>query len=121
MLIPLMVKGQFWRSVFVGVESCQTTLHSSIGDSLFYAYVNDSIAISQASLLSKKQAIRIAEKELFEVFGKDEINSQKPYESYLIHGIWFIKGTLRKGWAGGTFYIFIDARTSEIIRWYHTK
>ena len=66
-------------------------------------------------------AIKIAEPILFSIYGKENIESQKPYESYLIENYWVIAGTLPKDMLGGTFLIIIDARNSKVLKITHGK
>lgn len=66
-------------------------------------------------------AIAVAEPILFDIYGKDNITRQKPYEVYLIDNYWVIKGTLPKSYAGGTFLIIIDARDSRVLKIIHEK
>lgn len=66
-------------------------------------------------------AISIAEPLLFNVFGKDQILSEKPYEVHLIDGYWYISGTIPKGSKGGGFEIIFSAKNAEIIRLTHYK
>jgi len=63
----------------------------------------------------KKTAISVSESVLFNIYGRENIINQRPYEIYLIDGYWVIMGTIEKGWLGGTFQIIINAETSEII------
>ena len=66
-------------------------------------------------------AINIAEPILFSIYGKKNIESEKPYETYLIDNYWIIAGTLPKGMDGGTFLIIIDARNSKVLKITHGK
>ncbi|POY40093.1 hypothetical protein C3L50_05450 [Flavobacterium alvei] len=66
-------------------------------------------------------AIKIAEAILFEIYGKANIEEQKPYEKYLIKNYWVILGTLPEGSLGGTFLIIIDARNAQVLKIIHGK
>ena len=63
----------------------------------------------------------MAEYILFNIYGKDNIENQKPYETHLIENHWVISGTLQKGMKGGTFLIIIDARNSKVLKISHGK
>ena len=84
---------------------------------------------SQHNVLDNKElilkdsstAINIAETILFSIYGKEKIESEKPYETYLINNYWVIAGTLPKDSLGGTFLIIIDARNSEVLKITHGK
>jgi hypothetical protein len=69
----------------------------------------------------RSTAIKIAEPILFSIYGKKNIESQKPYESYLIKNYWVISGTLPKDMLGGTFLIIIDERNSKVLKITHGK
>lgn len=66
-------------------------------------------------------AIKIAEAILFEIYGKANIEEQKPYEKYLIKNYWVISGTLPERSKGGTFLIIIDARNAQVLKMIHGK
>ena len=79
--------------------------------------------IDNKSVLIKDSltAINVAEPILFSIYGKENIESQKPYETYLINNFWVIAGTLPKDWSGGTFLIIIDAKNSKVLKVTHGK
>jgi hypothetical protein len=66
-------------------------------------------------------AIAIVEPILFELYGKQQIISERPYEVYLLDGYWYLSGTIPKDWKGGGFEIMLSARNGEIIRLTHYK
>ena len=66
-------------------------------------------------------AVAIAEPLLFEVFGKQQVLSEKPYEVYLIDGYWYISGTIPTGYKGGGFEIIFSAKNGQVIRLTHYK
>ena len=66
-------------------------------------------------------AIKIAEAILFEIYGKENIESQKPFKEYLIKNYWVISGTLPEGSLGGTFLIIIDAKNAQVLKITHGK
>jgi hypothetical protein len=66
-------------------------------------------------------AIAIVEPILFELYGKQQIISERPYEVYLLDGYWYLSGTIPKDWKGGGFEIILSARNGEIIRLTHYK
>ena len=66
-------------------------------------------------------AIKISEAILFDIYGKENIERQKPYEKYLIKNYWVISGTLPKGCKGGTFLIIIDGKNAQILKITHGK
>ena len=72
-------------------------------------------------LANNNIAIAVAEPMLFNIYGKDNIIRQRPYEAYLVFGFWYIMGTLPKDSKGGTFEIIIEASTSRVIDVNHGK
>ena len=77
---------------------------------------NKSVLIKDSST-----AINVAEPILFSIYGKENIESEKPYETYLINNYWVIAGTLPEDSSGGTFLIIIDARNSKVLKITHGK
>jgi hypothetical protein len=77
---------------------------------------NNNVIIKDSST-----AVKIIEPILFSIYGKENIENQKPYETYLIENYWIITGTLPKGMLGGTFLIIIDARNSKVLKISHGK
>lgn len=66
-------------------------------------------------------AINIAEIVLFNIFGKENIEKQKPYEIDFIRNYWIIEGSLPQGFKGGTFIIILNAKDAKIIKISHGK
>lgn len=66
-------------------------------------------------------AIAIAEPILFNVFGRNKILNERPYEVYLIDGYWYLSGTIPKGSKGGGFEIIFSAKDGQIKRLTHYK
>jgi len=66
-------------------------------------------------------AVHVAEPILFEIYGKDHIIGERPYEVYLIDNYWVLSGTLPRTYVGGTFLIIIDSRDCKILRITHGK
>ncbi|MGY3212776.1 NTF2 fold immunity protein [Mucilaginibacter sp. HD30] len=50
------------------------------------------------ALKNEQAAIAVAEPILFKGYGKKQIESERPYEVYLINNYWVINGTLPMGW-----------------------
>ncbi len=69
----------------------------------------------------KQTAIIIAEAIVFNIYGKDQIVSERPYECYLIDYFWYIAGTIPKNWKGGGFEIIISAKNAQVIKLTHYK
>jgi hypothetical protein len=69
----------------------------------------------------KETAIAIVEPILFKIYGRKQIIKERPYETYLIDGYWYITGTLPKGYLGGTFEIIFSAYDGKVIKLTHYK
>ena len=65
---------------------------------------------------NKETAIRIAEAILFPVYGESAIRGQQPYQVTLKDGKWIVDGTVRPGFAGGSFHIIILQRDARVVK-----
>lgn len=64
----------------------------------------------------------IAEKILFNKFGKENIQKQKPYTIKFVNdSIWTIKGNLDFDTDGGVFYLEMNCKDAKIIKIEHSK
>ncbi|MDB4180655.1 YbbC/YhhH family protein [Flavobacteriaceae bacterium] len=63
----------------------------------------------------KENAINYAQIILFELYGKEKIESQKPYKVNLINNYWIITGTLPKEMVGGVFEMVFDSRNGKVL------
>jgi len=70
---------------------------------------------------NNETAIAVAESILFDIYGKKEIISERPYECYIVDGYWCINGTLPKNWIGGVFEIIISSKDGKVIKLTHGK
>jgi len=69
---------------------------------------------NQIPIKDSISAIIAAERILFPIFGKENIQSQKPYNVYFIKGYWIVFGSLPKDSLGGVFSIILDKKNSSI-------
>lgn len=90
---------------------------SALADKEGHAINNNKLIIIKDSIT----AINIAEPILFSVFGKENITKQRPYKTTLIDSCWEIKGTLPRGYVGGTFSIIINAADCKVLNLSHGK
>jgi hypothetical protein len=93
----------------LGEEEASAFLELALDGKEFNIIANHNVAENQDI------AIAIAEAVLFNIYGKQNIEKQKPYEVYLINNYWVIFGTLPMGWLGGTFKIIISEKDGRII------
>lgn len=101
----------------LGKERAKEVLNSTL-----YTFSKQHLEnVSPIILKKEATAVETAEKILFDIYGKDNIVKQRPYEVYFIDKYWIIMGTLPKGYDGGTFEIVIDARTEKALSIAHGK
>jgi len=77
------------------------------------------INYSAKPIPDSKSAVNIAEKILFEVYGKEEIKEQRPYNVVFQDDYWIINGTQAKPAIGGVFLIIINSKDGKIIELIH--
>ena len=101
----------------LGKSYAENELKSALVDKTQRNVVDNKIVIIKDS----GTAISVAEPILFNIYGKENIIRQRPYETYLINNYWIISGTLPKNYEGGTFLIILDASNSRIVKISHGK
>ncbi len=101
--------------LFLGKDVAKTELEEFINDS------KSSISKGRILIADKEMLISIAEPILFEIYGKEDIIAERPYEIYLFDDYWFMRGTLPTNTKGGTFSIAINRKTCEVIGISHGK
>jgi hypothetical protein len=123
-------KGGKWNYELKKCEGCDDLDSFVAIDSLNRLYSGEVIAKqeldkfledSTANLLrkeilikDKRKLISVVEPILFDVYGKQKILEERPYEIYLFGDYWIMMGTLPNGMKGGTFTIVINRRTCEV-------
>ena len=71
---------------------------------------------------NEKIAFQIAEIVLSQIYGKETIESEKPFSINLENNVWIIEGSLPKEYdKGGSAYIEINKQTGQILKVIHTK
>lgn len=77
---------------------------------------------SRILITTKEAAIKIAEPILFEIYGKEQILSERPYGVHKINDYWFISGSLPRRYDfGGGFEIILDSRDARVMSITHYK
>ncbi len=66
-------------------------------------------------------AIRIAVTVWEPIYGKEQIQNEKPYKAILKDGVWFVSGSLPEGWKGGVAEAEIIKESGCINRISHGK
>lgn len=99
-----------------------------INDSLSADYYVDmkSYVPSEGFVPTAVVAVRIAECVLFEIYGKEYIEREKPFSVNLENGVWIIEGNIPKINDSimtfcGQSYIEIKKSNGEILKLLHTK
>ncbi len=114
----------------ITLSSCTDALHMKLGKENAEKELDNALNdTTQQNVVDNKEfiikdsntAIKVAEPILFGIYGKSNIEDQKPYETYLIGNHWVINGTLMVGTLGGGFLIIIDARNSKVLKIIHYK
>src|SRR5258705_11867230 len=53
------------------------------------------------------------------IYGKEQIDEEKPYKANLVKGVWIVEGSLPKGYKGGVAIAEIQKEDGKIIRVSH--
>jgi hypothetical protein len=69
----------------------------------------------------EQTAISIAVAVWIPIYGKEQIESQKPFKATLKDGVWMVTGTLPEGYVGGTAVAEISQADGCILRVMHYK
>ena len=73
----------------------------------------------QGYIPDEKTAISIAVAVWIPIYGKEQIEKEKPYTAVLKNGVWYIAGSLPEGWLGGVAEAEIAKDDGRIIRISH--
>ena len=116
LLMSLTACGQQSKDrTILGIDYAKQELNLALTDKTKKQIVVDTL------IKDKETAIQISEAILFKVYGKDNIVSQRPYETYFMDGYWIIGGTLPKDMLGGTFLVIINSVNGQVIKLSHGK
>jgi hypothetical protein len=66
-------------------------------------------------------AIRIAVAVWEPIYGKQNIERQKPFRATLANGVWHVQGSLPQGWLGGVALAEISRKDGRVLRVSHGK
>ncbi len=70
----------------------------------------------------EETAIKIAVAVWTPIYGKKQIEKEKPYKAYLMNGVWYVSGSLPKGYIkGGVAEAEIAKSDGRIIKIIHGK
>jgi hypothetical protein len=89
-------------------------------DSMLIDSVNfNEIDNKKIIIKTESQFVSIIEPILFDIYGKEQIIDERPYEVYFVKNYWIISGYLPPNVEGVYFEAIMDARNCEIIRIEH--
>jgi hypothetical protein len=95
---------------------------NKIGNGTTTSIVKKSIECEDCLVTKEETAVGIAESVLFENYGRDMIEDERPYKvSVENDSIWCLKGTFWSVGFGGTFDISISAKDGKVIYMTHGK
>lgn len=114
-ITPLVSLGQnFKNRNTVGEDSARRAVKTALA--------NDADRSSSDTLIKNSEsAVSIAETILVNLYGKAIINSEKPFECYLVDGYWYLRGTLPKNYTGGVFEMIMSAKDGRVVKLVHGK
>lgn len=69
----------------------------------------------------EETAIKIAVAVWIPIYGKEQIEGEKPYQAVLKDGVWYVTGFLPEGWLGGVAEAEIAKDDGRILRISHGK
>lgn len=84
------------------------------------ALINNEI-LPDKVIPDSQTAVNVAENFIFNIYGKENIIQQRPFNLNLIDDYYIIEGTLPKNTLGGTFLIIINSKDGKIIKLTHGK
>jgi len=106
--------------IFAG---CATSQESKIVPDLQVAtptpidYLN--FAVKKGPVVDSETAIAIAVQAWVPVYGKNQIEREKPYTAELKKGIWTVEGSLPYNTPGGVAMALIDQKDGHVIKLMH--
>ena len=114
-LLPIVFFGQnFKNRNIVGEDSARRAVKTALAYDASRSY-------SDTLIKNSESAISIAETILVNAYGKALINSEKPFECYLVDGYWYLRGTLPKSYTGDVFEMIMSAKDGRVIKIMHGK
>jgi hypothetical protein len=82
---------------------------------------HSSRAPSQGYVPNEETAIRVSEAILVPIYGREQIESEKPFHAKLESGVWRVEGTLPAGTEGGVATVRLSQKDAHIISVSHGK
>jgi hypothetical protein len=110
--------------LWIGLAGCSVSQEERLRE-----VPNDSIptpGVASASatpgfVKNEQAAIALALNAWTPIYGKKNIDREKPYVAELKQGVWYVHGSLPDGWVGGVAEAWISQKDGKIIRIIHGK
>lgn len=107
--------------IYVHKKDRRVFLESCMGDSLIIATKDRIVKRKYRLIKTRNDALKIAEPILNDKYGMLKIQDEKPFDVFYINGFWVVKGTVKKGYKGGTAIAILDSENGLVERVFHTK
>ena len=109
-------------------RACATVLLMAIAMGVSAQQANNAASVA---VPDEDTAVQLAEKALVTVYGKEEVESERPFKATLSHGVWHVAGTLYCSdehgkvitgrCAGGVATAYIRQSDGRVLKTGHTK
>lgn len=83
------------------------------------ARTRDNYHLKAGYVPNPETAIQIAEAVLIPIYGKEQIESERPFVANLHGDIWTVAGSLPEGWLGGVAEVEIRKSDGNVMRVIH--
>jgi hypothetical protein len=118
LLIPVWSMAQeFKESTEASQQQARLELVKAQQDSTAHNVIRPDFVVFK----NKEMVISYAELILFDMYGKENIERQKPYTIDYVDNHWIVRGNLPISLKGGTFLIILEAHTGRILKISHGK
>lgn len=102
--------------------------HSDVSDKLARDYVQSvknntqhNALLQRDAVPDKDSAIGLAVVVWQSIYGKEQIEKQKPYQAIRVDDCWYVTGSLPRGWIGGTAEAVIRVHDGSFLNVSHGK
>lgn len=120
--VPRTISNKIALSVVLWI-ACASLFLSTFyyGATMWRENRNTSSSATASYVPDQATAIQIAVAVWNPIYGKEKIQKEKPYKAKLRDGVWYVSGSLPKGWVGGVAEAEITKDDGRIIRISHSK
>ena len=106
-------------------DTTEVKIDKYVNNIIVKRYLSDSAYNSKRPtsrvLTDKNLALKRALDLAIKIYGKRDIKRERPYMVDFINDFYIVRGSLKKGWVGGTFLVIIDSRNDSIVTVTHGK